>query len=92
MPRYLVERTLEDDPELGTTAGTWPLGARPEITRANSRAEATWLHSYVSTDRRRMFCLYEAPSPEAVRHAAVLNRLPVDTITEVLVLDPFPFR
>ncbi len=49
----------------------------------------TWLHSFVSDDKRRTFCVYDAPSPEAVRRTAARNELPVDEITQVSVLDPY---
>ena len=49
----------------------------------------TWLHSYVSEDRQKTFCVYDAPSPEAIRTTAALNELPVDRITKVHVLDPY---
>jgi len=49
----------------------------------------TWLHSWVTPDKTKTFCLYEAPSPEAIRRAARRNGLPVDKITEVRVLDPY---
>jgi hypothetical protein len=52
----------------------------------------TWLHSYVTSDRGKTFCIYEAPSPEAIRSVAEKNGLPVDNITEVSVLDPYFFR
>ena len=40
-------------------------------------------------DKKRTFCIYEAPSPEAIRKVADRNGLPVDRITEVRVLDPY---
>jgi hypothetical protein len=49
----------------------------------------TWLQSYVTEDRRKTFCVYDAPDPEAVRQAASRNGLPVDSITPVRVLDPY---
>jgi hypothetical protein len=39
-----------------------------------------------------MLCLYEAPSPEAIRKAARANRLPVDRISQVRVLDPYTYQ
>jgi len=51
----------------------------------------TWLHSYVSEDRRKTFCVYEGPSPEAIRRAADRNRLPIERITQVRVLDPYVY-
>jgi hypothetical protein len=46
----------------------------------------------VSPDRTRTFCIYDGPSVEAIRSAARRNGLPVDRITEVLVLDPYFYR
>ena len=37
----------------------------------------------------RTFCVYDAPSPEAIRKSAIRNELPVDEITQVRVLDPY---
>lgn len=53
------------------------------------RRGVTWLHSYVSQDNKRTFCVYEAPSPEAIRTTAASNDFPVDRITQVRVLDPY---
>lgn len=86
MPRYLVERTFPDGLKLSVDDG----GA--EICRVvlnNSEDSVTWLHSYVSSDRQRTFCIYDAPSPEAIRRTATRNNLPVDRITKVNVLDPY---
>jgi hypothetical protein len=49
----------------------------------------TWIHSYVSPDRTKTFCIYDGPSEEAIRKSAERNQLPVDRITEVRVLDPY---
>lgn len=51
----------------------------------------TWLHSYVSEDGRKSFDVYEAPSPEAIRRTAARNRLPLDVITQVRVLQPYAY-
>ena len=88
MPRYLVERSFSDH---ASGAGMGEEDRR-RLVETNARVGVTWLHSWVSPDGRRMYCLYEGQSPEAVRHAALLGRLPVDTILEVVSLDPFPFR
>ena len=47
------------------------------------------MHSYVSADKRTTFCIYDAPTPEAIRKTADGNELPVDRITQVRVLDPY---
>jgi hypothetical protein len=43
----------------------------------------------VSDDKTKSFCIYDAPTPEAVRKAAGRNSLPIEKITEVNVLDPY---
>jgi Protein of unknown function (DUF4242) len=46
----------------------------------------------VSQDESKTFCVYDAPSPEAIRKTARRNDLPVDRITQVRVLDPHFYR
>jgi Protein of unknown function (DUF4242) len=55
----------------------------------NTLDGVTWVHSYIAPGRKKSFCIYDAPTPEAVRRAAQRNGLPVDRITEVCVLDPY---
>jgi hypothetical protein len=59
------------------------------IVERNADEGVTWLHSYVREDGRKAFCVYDAPSPEALRRTAARSGLPVDRITEVRVLDPY---
>ena len=87
MPRYLVERTFPDGLTLSSDDEGAELCRRIVVT--NAEDDVTWLHSYVSSDRLRTFCLYDAPSPEAIRRTAKRNNLPVDRITRVNVLDPY---
>jgi hypothetical protein len=60
-----------------------------KVVNNNSMDEVTWIHSYVSDNKKQSFCIYDAPSPEAIRRAARRNNLPVDMIIEVRVLDPY---
>jgi hypothetical protein len=59
------------------------------VVERNAEDGVTWLHSYVSADKRTTFCVYDAPTPEAIRRTAARNELPVDQITQVQVLDPY---
>ena len=60
------------------------------MVRANEREGVTWVHSYVSDDRSRTYCVYDAPgSRRRSAGAATRNELPVDRITQVRVLDPY---
>lgn len=87
MPRYMIERTFAD--KLQLTADNDGARSCRQVVDNNGEDLVTWIHSYVSHDKSRTFCVYDAPSPEAVRRAARRNNLPIDRITEVLVLDPY---
>lgn len=88
MPRYLIERTFPEavrlpSPEDGDHA-------HRAFLENNALAGVTWVHSYIVPERRRSFCLYDAPAPEALRRASERNGLPVDRINEVHMLTPTP--
>ncbi len=87
MPRYLVERTFPAG--LAIPMDSNGAGVCRQVVDRNAEESVTWVHSYVSDDRRKTFCVYDGPTPEAIRRAAALNDLPVDRITEVRVLDPY---
>jgi hypothetical protein len=53
------------------------------INRINDEEGVRWLYSFLSADKRKTYCLYEAPSPEAIRRAAARADLPADVIVEV---------
>jgi hypothetical protein len=63
--------------------------ARQTFIEHNSLDGVTWVHSYVALEGKKSFCIYDAPTPEAVRRAARRNGLPIERITEIRVLDPY---
>lgn len=81
MPRYVVERSFRE---------IWNVPI--DVVERNADEGVTWLHSYVSDGRKTSFCIFEAPSPEAIRKAASRNGLSIERITQVRVLDPYPYR
>jgi predicted amidohydrolase YtcJ len=87
MPRYLIERTFPDG--LGVAPNSQGRQAANTVIDNNAQQGVTWIHSYVTPDKRSTFCIYDAPSPEAIRKVADRNGLPVGRITEVRVLDPY---
>jgi len=76
MPLYLIERNFAEQ-----------VSATPEIaaaiTQVNADAGIQWLFSFLSADKRKTYCLYEAPNPEAIREAARKLNLPADVIVEL---------
>jgi hypothetical protein len=71
-----------------------PEGAAACLGVVNNNAVdgVTWVHSYVSDDHVRTYCVYDGPSPEAIRKAAARSQLPVGAITEVQILAPYFYR
>jgi hypothetical protein len=53
------------------------------INRLNAEEGVRWLYSFLSADKRKTYCLYEAPSPQAIRTAATRTGFPADVIVEV---------
>jgi hypothetical protein len=87
MARYVVQRTFPEGLHMSVVDGGAEL-CRGVVER-NAEEGVTWISSFVSEDKTRTFCIYDAPSPEAIRKTASRNELPVDQITLVRVLDPY---
>ena len=90
MHRYVVERTFPD----GLNIPVNEVGKDLCLTVVSNNAEdqVTWVQSYVTADKKKTFCIYDAPSEDAIKRAAKVNNLPVDKITEVTVLDPYFYK
>lgn len=76
MPLFVIERTFAE--QLDLSADDVRL-----IEDVNADEGVSWLFSFLSADRRRTYCLYEAPSPDAIVEAARRANVPVDSIVEV---------
>jgi hypothetical protein len=87
MPRYVVERVFPKGVRI--PGGLDEAQVRLAIVDRNAEEGVTWVCSYVTEDRRKTFCVYVAPTPEAIRKASSANGIPVDRITQVEVLDPY---
>jgi hypothetical protein len=81
MPLFLIERNFAEDLEL--TADD-VLGIRA----VNDDTGVRWVYSFLSADKRKTYCLYEAPSAEAIREAARRNGIPADVIVPVSEIQP----
>jgi hypothetical protein len=76
VPLYVIERNFADRLEL--TGDDVRL-----IDAVNADEGVSWLFSFISADRLRSYCLYEAPSPDAIMEAARRANVPADQIVEV---------
>jgi len=76
MPMYVIERNFAEqlDPEQLDREG---------IKLVNDDVGVRWLYSFLSADKKKTYCLYEAPNPEALREAAARIGIPADVIVEV---------
>jgi len=59
------------------------------VAERNAEEGVTWISSFVSEDKTRTFCVYDAPTPGAIRKAAIGNELPIDQVTQVRVHSPY---
>jgi hypothetical protein len=85
VPTYLIERRFAEQLEL--TGEDVQL-----IEEANGDEGVSWLFSFLSADRHRSYCLYEAPSPDAIITAAKRAGIPADVVTEVSRISADMFR
>jgi hypothetical protein len=85
MGLYLIERTFAE--QLDLTSDDVRL-----IEDVNAGVGVNWLFSFLSADRHRSYCLYEAPSPDAIVEAARLANVPVDQVIEVSRIVPEELR
>jgi hypothetical protein len=76
MPLYIIERSFADQLDLSSDDVK-------VIEEINSDEGVRWLFSFLSADKRRTYCLYEAPSPAAIMEAARRANVPADEIVEV---------
>lgn len=78
MPRYMIERTLPTGAVDGLTDE-----ALKAVQANNATFGVRWIHSYMSRDKTKTFCVYEGPDEKAVRDANVKNDVPFDRIIEI---------
>ena len=76
MAVFMIERRYAD--QLDVTAEV-----AEGINRINEEEGSRWLYSFLSADKRKTYCLYEAPSADAIHRAAKRAGLPADVIVEV---------
>ena len=76
--RFLIERTFPAGALDGVDAAT-----KQKVNANNKTLGVTWEKSYANATKTRTFCIYTAPSENAVREAAKLNGLPVDVVIEI---------
>lgn len=89
MPRFLIERNFAEQIEV---TGDSAQHSAHLLKQINDEEGVKWLFSFLSADRKKTYCLYEAPDGEAIRAAARRMNMPADVIVEVSDLRPEMFN
>ena len=84
MPLFVIERNFAEQAE-------WTKEGIDAVKAINIEEENLWLFSFLSADKKKTYCLYEAPSLEAIHKAAARAGLPADVVTEVSEVRPEMF-
>ena len=84
MPRFLIERNFAEALEV-TKDGV------EQVRQINDQEGVKWLFSFLSPDKRKTYCLYDAPNAEAIRVAARRANIPADVVIEVSEVRPEMF-
>jgi hypothetical protein len=84
MPLFLIERNFAEQLEFTSDSVK-------EVTEINQEIGVHWLFSFLRSDKKKTYCLYEATDPETIREAARRAGVPVDVIVEVDQINPAAF-
>ena len=84
MPRFIVERNFAEQLEITKESAD-------NVRHINDEEGVKWIFSFLSADKRKTYCLYEAPDADAIRRAARRNDVPADVIIEVSEISPAMF-
>jgi len=84
MPRFIIERNFAEQQELTKDGAA-------KIKLINDDEGVQWIFSFLSADKKKTYCLYEAPDMESIRAAARRANVPADVIIEVTELNPAMF-
>lgn len=81
MGLFVIERNFleELDPDALDNEG---------IKAVNDEVGVKWVLSFLSADKRKTYCLYEAPNAEAIRESAARLGIPADAVIAVEEIGP----
>jgi len=76
MPLFMIERNF-------AAVFNASAGDLKAVVDINTVAGVKWLYSFLSADKRKTYCLYEAESGDDIREAARRAGLPADIVVEL---------
>lgn len=83
MALFVIERNFAEQLEVDALD-------QAGIKRVNDDVGVRWVYSFLSADKKKTYCLYEAPNPEAILEAAKRLGIPADVIVAVDQFGPVP--
>ena len=84
MPVFMIERNFAEQLEVNRDDAL-------RVAQINADVGVQWLFSFLSADKKKTYCLYEASSAEEISEAARRANIPSDEIIEVSELRPKMF-
>jgi hypothetical protein len=84
MPLFLIERSFAEELLVDDAMAA-------QVRHINDEIGVQWLYSFLSADKRKTYCLYEAPNAEAIRASAKRLDIPADVIIAVSEMRPEQF-
>jgi hypothetical protein len=84
MPLFVIERNFAEQLEVTRDSAA-------DLRVVNDELGVSWLFSFLSADKKKTYCLYEAADADAIMEAARRAGLPADIVTEVSELRPEQF-
>lgn len=85
MALYLIERNFAEQLNLSNEGAL-------AVKQINADVGVNWLFSFLSADKKKTYCLYEAPSADLIREAANRASLPADSIVPVSEIQASMFK
>jgi hypothetical protein len=84
MPLFLIERNFAEQLQMDRKVAA-------QIKEVNADMGVNWLFSFLSADKKKTYCLYEAPNAEVIRANAKRLNIPADVVIQVSNLKPEMF-
>ena len=84
MPMFVIERNFAEKLEISVEAAR-------AVQAVNADVGVNWLFSFLSADKKKTYCLYEAATADRLREAAVRAGIPADVVMEVSEVRPEAF-
>ena len=84
MPRFVIERTFAEQLDVTKESAAG-------IKQINDDEGVQWIFSFLSSDKKKTYCLYEAPDADSIRRAAARAGIPADVVTMVDEIGPEMF-